>query len=256
MFREVSVVEAREVLRLWLRKHSLHEVARMLALDRKTVRRYVDAAVDAGLDQEGPEDQLGDELLGAVVGEVRTGRPAGRGESWQRLESERAFIAERIEKDLRLTKIHELRAARRGRPVPHAAPLRGRRARLRPHARDGASRRRRARQRGAGRLRAHGPGARPALRAPPRGPRPGLHARRQPIPLLLAHFVRNIEQGLGARARCYSGMLPCFFFGFTSRLPSQARSAEMSRGRVSCGSMTSSMYPRPAATYGFAYRST
>ncbi len=118
MFREVSVVEAREVLRLWLRKYSLHEVARMLALDRKTVRRYVDAAVDAGLDREGPEDQLGDELLGAVVGEVRTGRPAGRGESWQRLESERAFIAERIEKDLHLTKIHDL-LARRGVIVPY-----------------------------------------------------------------------------------------------------------------------------------------
>lgn len=118
MFREVSVVEAREVLRLWLRKYSLHAIARMLSVDRKTVRRYVDAAVDAGLDREGGEDQLGDEMLGAVVGETRTGRPAGRGAGWQRLEGERAFIAERIEKHLRLTKIHEL-LTRRGVIVPY-----------------------------------------------------------------------------------------------------------------------------------------
>ncbi|HZC30136.1 MAG TPA: IS21 family transposase [Gaiellaceae bacterium] len=118
MFREVSVVEAREVLRLWLRKYALREIARMLGMDRKTVHRYVDAAVDAGLLQSDDERQLGDELLGAVIEEVRTGRPSGHGESWQRLERERAFIAERIEKDLRLTKIHEL-LARRGVVVPY-----------------------------------------------------------------------------------------------------------------------------------------
>jgi len=118
VFREVSVVEVREVLRLWLRKYSLHEVARMLALDRKTVRRYVQAAIHAGLDQRGDEDQLGDELLGAVVGEIRTGRPTGHGEGWQRLEGERAFIAERIGKQLHLIKIHEL-LVRRGVIVPY-----------------------------------------------------------------------------------------------------------------------------------------
>ncbi len=41
MFREVSVIEAREVLRLWLRKYAPREIARMVGVDRKTVRRYV-----------------------------------------------------------------------------------------------------------------------------------------------------------------------------------------------------------------------
>jgi transposase len=118
VFREVSVVEAREVLRLWLRKYALREIARMLGVDRKTVRRYVDAAVDAGLDREGTEDQLGDELMGVVIGETRNGRRPGHGESWQVLEAERAFIAERVGKDLRLTKIQEL-LARRGVIVPY-----------------------------------------------------------------------------------------------------------------------------------------
>ena len=45
MFREVSVIEAREVLRLWLRRYSLHEIARLASVDRKTARRYVQAAV-------------------------------------------------------------------------------------------------------------------------------------------------------------------------------------------------------------------
>ncbi len=118
MFREVSVVEAREVLRLWLRKYGLREIARMLSVDRKTVRRYVQAAIDAGLTQSGDEGQLSDELLGAVIGETRTGRPAGRGESWQRLERERAFIEEHLQDELTLTKIGEL-LGRRGVIVPY-----------------------------------------------------------------------------------------------------------------------------------------
>src|SRR5258708_7753315 len=38
-----------------------------------------------------------------------------------------------------------------------------------------------------------------------------------------------------------SGMLPCFFFGFVSRLFSRARRAVIMRARVSAGSMTASM---------------
>jgi transposase len=118
VFREVSVVEAREVLRLWLRQYGQRAIARMLAMDRKTVRRYVQAAIDAGIEQIGGEAQLDDELLGTVVGETRTGRPSGHGESWQRLERERAFLEARLKDELTLTKIHEL-LARRGVVVPY-----------------------------------------------------------------------------------------------------------------------------------------
>lgn len=118
MFREVSVVEAREVLRLWLRSYGLHEIARMLGMDRKTVRRYVHAAVDSGVDQGGGEGQLSDEVLGAVVGETRPGRPSVHGESWGRLQAERAFLEERLAQQLHLTKIHQL-LERRGVLVPY-----------------------------------------------------------------------------------------------------------------------------------------
>ncbi|MFF0458356.1 hypothetical protein [Nocardia africana] len=41
-YREVSVIEIREMLRLWLQGRGLREVARLSGTDRKTVRRYVE----------------------------------------------------------------------------------------------------------------------------------------------------------------------------------------------------------------------
>jgi len=118
VFREVSVIEAREVLRLCLKKYGQRAIARMLGMDRKTVRRYVEAAADAGLVQDGGEEQLTDEAIGVVIGETRNGRRPGHGKGWQRLETERTFIAERLGKDLHLTKIHDL-LGRRGVVVPY-----------------------------------------------------------------------------------------------------------------------------------------
>ncbi|HKS51873.1 MAG TPA: helix-turn-helix domain-containing protein [Pseudonocardiaceae bacterium] len=40
-YREVSVIEVKEILRLWLDGRSLREVAILAGVDRKTVRRYV-----------------------------------------------------------------------------------------------------------------------------------------------------------------------------------------------------------------------
>ena len=48
--------------------------------------------------------------------------------------------------------------------------------------------------------------------------------------------------------RHYSGMLPCFFAGRVSRLFCSISSARMIVGRVAAGSITSSTYPRFAAT--------
>jgi hypothetical protein len=42
-------------------------------------------------------------------------------------------------------------------------------------------------------------------------------------------------------------MLPCLRFGWATRLVCNVRRARISFGRVSAGSMTSSMYPRSAA---------
>ena len=50
-FREVRVFEVREVLRLWLGDQGSGASSGWSGVDRKTVRRYVEAAVEAGLDR-------------------------------------------------------------------------------------------------------------------------------------------------------------------------------------------------------------
>jgi predicted DNA-binding transcriptional regulator YafY len=52
-FREVAVTEIREVLRAWLAGIGLRRVAEQAGVDRKTARRYVEAAVAAGIDDVG-----------------------------------------------------------------------------------------------------------------------------------------------------------------------------------------------------------
>ena len=53
VFREVSVIEIREALRAWLAGKSERAVAAQAGVDRKTSRRYVRAAVAAGLSRGG-----------------------------------------------------------------------------------------------------------------------------------------------------------------------------------------------------------
>ncbi|MGI8305882.1 IS21 family transposase [Saccharopolyspora hattusasensis] len=117
-YREVAVIEVREMLRAWMAGKGLRRVAEQAGVDRKTVRRYTDAAVAAGLDRDGGEDQLTDELIGQVVAGVRPDRPAGRGSAWESLETEREQIVEWVGKDLTVVKIGEL-LARQGVVVPH-----------------------------------------------------------------------------------------------------------------------------------------
>jgi hypothetical protein len=117
-YREVFVPEIREVLRAWLGGKGLRRVAEQAGVDRKTARRYVDAAQAAGLDRDGGEEQLSDELIGQVVSAVRPARPAGRGAAWEALEGQRDQIVEWVGKDLTVVKIGEL-LTRQGVVVPH-----------------------------------------------------------------------------------------------------------------------------------------
>jgi predicted DNA-binding transcriptional regulator YafY len=76
-YREVSVIEVREILRLWLAGHSLRSVTDLAGVDRKTVRRYLAAAQAVGVSQECGVGQLSDELVGQVIAAVRPDRPRG-----------------------------------------------------------------------------------------------------------------------------------------------------------------------------------
>ncbi|MBW3646019.1 MAG: IS21 family transposase [Actinobacteria bacterium] len=116
-FREVRVFEVREVLRLWLAGEGIRATERLVGFDRKTVRRYMDAAVGLGLVRDGGEEQLSDVFIGLVVEAVRPHRTNGHGEAWRRLQANHDQMAAWVKDDLTAVKIHEL-LARRGVEVP------------------------------------------------------------------------------------------------------------------------------------------
>jgi transposase len=117
-FREVAVTEIREVLRAWLAGAGLRQVAGQAGVDRKTARRYVAAAVEAGLARDGGLAQLTDEFVGQVAQVVRPVRPGGHGRAWDQLEACRAEIGAQVKAGLSVVKIGVL-LERRGVVVPY-----------------------------------------------------------------------------------------------------------------------------------------
>src|SRR5262245_35684128 len=101
-FREVSVNEIREVLRVWLGvpeapAPGYRRIAAHCGVDRKTVRRYVEAAQAAGLRRDDDVSAVDDGLIGEVADAVRPARPDGHGAAWELLlgfeEQIRAWVA-------------------------------------------------------------------------------------------------------------------------------------------------------------------
>ena len=116
-FREVSVVQVKEALRRWLRGEGERPIAHGVGIDRKTVRRYITAAIELGVERSGGEEQLSDELIGQVLERVRPHRPDGHGEAWRMLLGEEERIKSWLKDDLTVTKIGIL-LARHGVEVP------------------------------------------------------------------------------------------------------------------------------------------
>ena len=105
-YREVTMFEVKEVLRLWLAGVAKKRIAAQLGLDPKTVRRYLRATAAAGLRADGTavsDDEVREVLLALQpVG----GRP--RGEGWAQCEAQREAIRRWLSDGLRLTKIRKL----------------------------------------------------------------------------------------------------------------------------------------------------
>ena len=112
------MIEVREVLRGWLGGAGLRTVAAQAGVDRKTARRYVQAAEAAGVVRDGGWAQVTDEVIGAVVAAVRPVRPEGHGEAWRLLQVQQQQITEWVGRGLTVVKISDL-LGRRGVAVPY-----------------------------------------------------------------------------------------------------------------------------------------
>jgi IS30 family transposase len=101
-FREVTVIETKEVLRLWQSGVAKKRIAAQLGLDVKTVRGYlrVAEAVDPALDL--------DEATAAVVERLSSANRRPRGRGWETCGEHADFIRSHLEDGVRLTKVCKL----------------------------------------------------------------------------------------------------------------------------------------------------
>jgi transposase len=107
-YREVTMLEVKEVLRLWLGGAPKKRIAAQLGLNVKTVRRYLGAARAGGLARESGVEALDDGLIAAVVSQVQPSLGRPHGEGWAECETQRAVIEQHLRGRVRLSKIRKL----------------------------------------------------------------------------------------------------------------------------------------------------
>ena len=107
-YREVTMLEVKEVLRLWLRGVPKKRIASQRGLDPKTVRRQVELAQECGLSPQSGEEALTDDLLLGLAEKLRPAVSYPRGEGWQRCEQQRGFIQGHLDRRVKLSKIRKL----------------------------------------------------------------------------------------------------------------------------------------------------
>ena len=115
MYREVTMLEITEVLRLWLGGTPKKRIAAQLGLDPKTVRHYVAVATETGLSLGAAlsEEHIRDVLLAL---HPNGGRP--RGDTWSHCVAQRDAIQRWLQQGVRLSKIRKL-LARNGVSIPY-----------------------------------------------------------------------------------------------------------------------------------------
>ena len=120
-FREVTMLEIKEVLRRWLRGETKSEISRQCGLSRVTARSYIRAAEEGGLSPGQGDGVLDDdEWLAALCARLHpsSGRP--RGEGWRVCEKHQEYISKKLEGRVRLTKIRKLLRRQKGVRVSYA----------------------------------------------------------------------------------------------------------------------------------------
>lgn len=114
-FRELHVVEIKEILRLWSRGRGLRAISRQVGPDRKTVRRYVEAAQEAGLARGAEVD---DEVVAAVVEAIRPGARSTVGLSRAHLREHAGKVQDWAAEGCQGPKLVKLVKRKTGVPVP------------------------------------------------------------------------------------------------------------------------------------------
>jgi transposase len=107
-FREVTMLEVKEVLRLWLLGVPKKGIAAQLGFDVKTVRRYLAVARARGVEPSHGLAALDDELVAAVVAATQPAGGRPKGEGWAVCEAHREFIAGHLTHRVRLSKVGKL----------------------------------------------------------------------------------------------------------------------------------------------------
>lgn len=107
-YREVTMLEVKEVLRQWVDGGRKKAIARRVGVDRNTVRSYIKIAEQCGLKQGGGLGSLTEERLAEVLVALKVPPAHPRGETWAQCEAHRDFIAERLKKGIRLSKVRKL----------------------------------------------------------------------------------------------------------------------------------------------------
>ncbi len=117
-YREVGMLQIKEVLRLWLAGVPKKRIAALVQVDRKTVRRYIALATEQGLTPApGGAITLTDEQLAAVLLALKRDTGRSHGESWARCVEHRAFIEDKL-RGAKLSKVRRL-LLRQGIEIPY-----------------------------------------------------------------------------------------------------------------------------------------
>lgn len=111
-YRELTMIEIKEVLRRWQAEQSDRRIHRETGIDRKTVRRYVSWAIDLGITRD---RELTDDDVHAVAQCVQSRPLPDPSEQWTRVAQHRNDIDQWLSGSppLRLTKVYTL-LVRRG----------------------------------------------------------------------------------------------------------------------------------------------
>ena len=108
-YRELSMIDVREVLRRWQAGQSARQMSRDGVAGRATAARYIEAALELGLT---PQAELSDEAVRAVAEQVQARPAPEQSEPRVLLDQHRARIEAWLRQDspLTLVRVHELLA--------------------------------------------------------------------------------------------------------------------------------------------------